>query len=76
MYGDRLWNCMRLIYINNRHCEDNMESVKFRDRASAVNKMLNLLSYNHVKYERNIGKDIFLNHSKDVDKYGKILTKR
>ena len=57
MYGnDSLKNFLGLADIENHYSEDNLKSIKFRERASAVNKLLNVLGYSHVKDNRKIDK--------------------
>ena len=62
VYGnDPLNNCLGLVDIANHYSEYNLKSVKFRERASAVNKLPYLLGYKHVKDKAQIDKYEFLN---------------
>ena len=50
VYGNDLMNnCLGLVDIEHHYSEDNLKSVKFREHASAVNKLLYMLGYTHVK---------------------------
>ena len=59
VYGnDPMNNCLGLVDIENHFSEDNLKSVKFRERASAVNKLPNMLGYKHVTDKSQIEKII------------------
>ena len=47
-------NFLRLVAITNHISEDNLKSIKFREHESAMNKLLKLLGYKHVKDTRKI----------------------
>ena len=50
----------------NHFNDDNLKSIKFRERASAVNKLLNLFGYKHVKETSKIDKYTFLQNWQHV----------
>ena len=57
VYGNDLMNnCLGLVDIEHHYSEDNLNSMKFRERASAVNKLLYMLGYTHVKDKSQIDK--------------------
>ena len=47
--NDPLNNCLGLVDIENNDSEDNLKSVKFRERANAVHKLRNMSGYKHVQ---------------------------
>ena len=55
-----------MVDIDNHYSEDNLKSIKFSERASVVNKLLNLLGYKHVKDKSKNDKYEFLNNWKRV----------
>ena len=57
VYGGPLRNYLGLVDIKNHRAEDNMNSSKFRERATTVDNMLNLLGFKRVKATSNIEKD-------------------
>ena len=60
LYADPLRNYSALVDINNHLHKDNLKSIKFRESASAVNKLLNRLGYKHVKVTGKIDKNTFM----------------
>ena len=67
VYGNYpLNNCLGLVDIENHYSEDNLKSVTFRERASAVSKLPYLIMYKHVKEKAQVDKYEFLNNWKHV----------
>ena len=67
MYGkDPLKNCLGVVDIENHFSEDNLKSIRFKEGASAVNELRNLLGYKHVKDKSKTDKDDFLSNWKHV----------
>ena len=67
VYGNYpLNNCLGLVDFENHYSEDNLKSVTFRERASAVSKLPYLIMYKHVKEKAQVDKYEFLNNWKHV----------
>ena len=64
MYGGPLRRCFGLVNITNHRREDNLKCIKFRECASAINKLINMLGYKHVKDTGKINNDEFRNNWK------------
>ena len=65
-------NYMSLICIKNHHSEDSMKSAKFRERAAALNNMIDMWGYKHVQDKSTRGNYTFIEHWEHVVNGGSV----